>query len=131
MIFASCGASQGVAYFFEGGLVGPGQGGWLKDGVTDGGIALVKLDGKLDILFKDATGNRYSHRAEGSDIRLIAADPDGSYLVIATNPKGKSAEHFLFKVNEYGVGTLVWGTIRTDTPASKSSLMTAECGPKK
>lgn len=130
MVFASCGESTGMAFFFEGNIVGPGQGGWLKDGVTGGGVALVKMDGQLDILFKDTTGNRYSHRAGGSDVRLIAHSGN-SYLVVAENREGKTAEHFLFKTNELGVGTLAWGTVRLDKPASKSSLMTAECGPNK
>lgn len=127
-ILTICGESKGDAYYFEGGLVGPGQGGWHQDGISGGSFTLLITDNKLDIIFKDATGNTYSHLKEGDTVRLISANKDvNTFLVISENAARDTVEHYLFALNQYGVGTVAWGTIRSNDTIKKSSLMTARC----
>jgi hypothetical protein len=130
-ILANCSSSKGSAYFFEGGIVPPGQGGWMEDGITGGHLQLI-LDGDdLDIVFKDRSGGVRSHREEGSKVWPSSYDANsGTLIVIAENKGGGSVEHFLFRLNKYSVGTVAWGTLRNSPEgATKSSLMTAKCGP--
>ena len=69
-IVFDCGGSDGSAFYFEGGIVGPGQGGWKKDGIANGRIQLVVDGPDFDIRFIDGSGSFRSHRAEGSTVRV-------------------------------------------------------------
>lgn len=88
-VITRCGESDGWAYFFEGGLVGPGQGGWKEDAISGGAIEVHLVDEKLDLVFFDATGGPYSHTLEGAEVYLssIRDTPSGgrTFTVIADN----------------------------------------------
>lgn len=89
VVIARCGASDGTVFYFEGGLVPPGQGGWKRDGMSSGKIRVVSKDGALDVRFSDATGER-SHRGEGSDVRLVGLDKEtGTFLILTENVQGE------------------------------------------
>jgi hypothetical protein len=60
---------------------------------------------------------------------MIGTVKDGAFLVVAENEGGSTLEHFLFKLNNVGAGTVVWGTARASEKITKSSVMTAQCWP--
>jgi hypothetical protein len=63
-----CGKSDGYAYYFVGGLVPAGKGGWQKDGIDGGRIILNYVNGDLDLLIKNATGSTMSVKQDGGKI---------------------------------------------------------------
>ena len=129
-----CGESSGWSFFFEGGLVGPGQGGWKEDGIKGGAIEVHLVKDNLDVVFYDATGGPYSHNLDGANVYLTATrhtEIGGrSFTVVVDNRGSGLLETYLFNLNAVGVGTVVWSTMRTGGLFPKGSLMTASCGPK-
>lgn len=128
-ILARCGPSVGQSYYFEAGIVGPGQGGWKKDGFDGGRItAYINDKNQLDILMKDSTGLK-SYLAEGYNISLVnLSKEDRAFLLTAYGQE--FSETYLFKVNDLGVGTLAWTASKVTPLVIRTTVMTAECGPK-
>jgi hypothetical protein len=60
---------------------------------------------------------------------MIGTVKNGAFLVVAENEGGSTLEHFLFRLNDAGAGTVVWGTARASEKITKSSVMTAQCWP--
>jgi hypothetical protein len=58
-----CGKSDGYAYYFVGGLVPAGKGGWQKDGIDGGRIILNYVNGDLDLLIKKRHWFNYVRKA--------------------------------------------------------------------
>ncbi|WP_430913902.1 hypothetical protein [Methylobacterium sp. sgz302541] len=128
-ILARCGPSTGESYYFEAGIAGPGRGGWKKDGIDDGRItAYINDNQQLDILQRDTTGTK-SYLKEGYKVALINFSQQDRSLLISAYGENFS-ETFLFKVSELGVGTLAWTASKVAPLVIRTSIMTAECGPK-
>ncbi|WP_156635612.1 hypothetical protein [Methylobacterium sp. Leaf123] len=128
-ILARCGPSIGQSYYFEAGVVGPGQGGWKKDGFDGGRItAYINDKEQLDILMKDGAGLK-SYLAEGYKISLVSLSKDDKSFLLAAYGQG-FAETYLFKINDLGVGTLAWTASKVTPLVIRTTVMTAECGPK-
>lgn len=128
-IIARCGPSVGQSYYFEAGIVGPGQGGWKKDGFDGGRItAYINDKDQLDILMKDAAGLK-SYLAEGYKISLVSLSKEDRSFLLSAYGQG-FAETYLFKVNDLGVGTLAWTASKVTPLVIRTTVMTAECGPK-
>ncbi|KQO78116.1 hypothetical protein ASF36_13865 [Methylobacterium sp. Leaf90] len=128
-ILARCGPSVGQSYYFEAGVVGPGQGGWKKDGFDGGRItAYINDKDQLDILMKDGTGLK-SYLAEGYKISLVSLSKEDRSFLLSAYGQG-FAETYLFKVNDLGVGTLAWTASKVTPLVIRTTVMTAECGPK-
>jgi hypothetical protein len=87
-IITQCSASDGYAYYFEGGLVPPSEGGWRKDG-TGGGFQFISADdgSDPDIVFSDSIGTR-SSRADGAQVLRVPGGDEGFYLVLSIYPPG-------------------------------------------
>ena len=128
-ILARCGPSAGQSYAFEGGAVGPGQGGWHADGFKNGAItAFINENGALDLLLKDAVSVR-SYLASGNKVVLVNYDQKiRSFLIYSTGMN--FVETFLFKVNENGIGSLVWTTSKATGLTTRSGIMFSSCGPE-
>lgn len=128
-ILARCGASDGQSYYFEGGFVGPGQGGWKKDGVDDGRVTVfLNENDQLDLLVKDRATTR-SYLKAGYKVGLINFDQATKTMLISAYGSDFS-ETYLIRQDDAGIGTMVW-TISKITPAiAKSSTMQAPCGPQ-
>jgi hypothetical protein len=124
-----CTGFEGWAYNFEGGIVPPGQGGWIRDAINGGIVDLVlETDGSgsFDIVIRDTTGRTTSQKALGAQMKAVGASTEyGTLIVVSENPNG-IVENFLFKLNELGHGSVVWGSIRPHIIV-KSSLMVGQC----
>jgi len=127
-ILARCGPSTGQSYYFEAGIVGPGQGGWKQDGFAGGRITVyINNQNQLDLLQKDSTGLK-SYLKEGYKVNLVElSQQDRAFLISAAG--ANFIETYLFKVNDYGVGTLAWSASKVTPVVIRTSIMTAECGP--
>lgn len=128
-ILARCGPSVGQSYYFEGGVIGPGHGGWKPDGYENGRItAYINDKNEVDILLKDATGLK-SYLSQGYKVEVVAVqESERALLINASGPN--FTESYLFKTNKLGVGTLAWTASKTADLLIRTSVMVAECGPK-
>lgn len=129
-ILARCGPSTGRSYYFEGGFVGPGQGGWRDDGISDGRLSIVLNEqGQLDIWSKDALNPLQSYLKEGYRVALVKFDEKSRTMILrASGPM--FAESYQLRVNDLGVGTLVWTQSKITPAITKTAVMQAECGPQ-
>lgn len=129
VVLARCGPSVAQSYYFEAGIVGPGQGGWKKDGFDGGRItAYINEKEQIDILMKDGAGLK-SYLAEGYKISLVSLSKEDKSFLLSVY--GDSfAETYLFKVNDLGVGTVAWTASKVTPLVIRTTVMTAECGPK-
>jgi hypothetical protein len=108
-------------------LVPPKDAGWKKDG-TSGGFQLISADDDSDpdIIFTDKIDTR-SSRADGATMLKVPGGERGFYLVLSVYPRTGTVEHYLFRLDDRGNGTVVWGTTRSGTPFKKSSVIISEC----
>jgi hypothetical protein len=129
-----CGKSDGYAYFFVGGLVPAGKGGWQKDGIDGGRIILNYVNGELDLLIKSATGSTMSVKQDGGKIFVRQTTNGLIALTVIYEYEGKpvTTEDYAFQLDNRGDGTVAWTAIRTaSNKVNKMSLMTAQCrGPR-
>ena len=80
----SCGASNGYAYYFEGGLVQKKDSGFTKDSISNGKFSLtVNDEGEADILTIDATGTIKSATSQGGNVALFSAGDGGFNWLVA------------------------------------------------
>ncbi|WP_147430925.1 hypothetical protein [Oceanibaculum indicum] len=132
-ILTKCGSSEGWAYYFEGGMVPPGQGGWTKDEISGGVIEVHISSGSVDIVFKDATGGVYRHSALGGNVQIInmvrQADGGSMFIIAVENSETALLESYLFKLNSFGAGVVLWSSMRSGGIFPKASLMKAPCYP--
>lgn len=126
-VITQCGASSGVTYYFEGGVVGADKAGWQKDGVTGSFELVANADySEADIIYENPPPiGPSSYRAEGATVTVLPGKAQGSLLVLATAPD--RVDHYLFKLDNQGNGQVVWGTAGTSVLSQKDSLMTAAC----
>jgi len=129
-ILARCGPSTGRSFYFEGGFVGPGQGGWREDGISDGRLTIVLNEqGQLDIWSKDAVNPFQSYLKEGYRVSLVKFDEKSRTMIL--NASGPLfAESYQLRINDVGVGTLVWTQSKITPAITKTAVMQAECGPQ-
>jgi len=127
-----CGASDGIAYYFEGGIIAPGEGGWKEDGISNGKFELQAEGNKITIAYIDSSGSSKSSISNGFEVKYLHITDDyNSILLVIGNDKTGVIEHYMFKFNDLGTGTVVWGTVRaTNAFSTKSSLFTAPCRKK-
>ncbi|MBL4748427.1 MAG: hypothetical protein JKY17_06585 [Magnetovibrio sp.] len=126
---AVCGASSGMSYNIQGGLIQPGKSGWEKDGISNGLVMLIQ-DGKVfDIISQDATGGTRSAKADGALVMPIGGlkfkKGELTVLVVVIY-KGATSEHYLFR--SHGTkGELLWGQLKMNALVSKGFLFRSEC----
>jgi hypothetical protein len=125
-----CGRSDGYAYYFTGGLVAAGKGGWQKDGI-DGGRIILNYDGSdVDLLIKDKTGTTKSVKQDGGKI-ILRNSNNGLIALTVIHEVGTLTEEYVFQVDDRGNGTVAWTAIRTAGNINKMALFTAQCrGPR-
>jgi hypothetical protein len=126
-IITQCGASEGYAYFFEGGLIAEKDAGWQKDGISGGGFQFISADdgSDPDIIITDVIGTRT--RADGANVTLVPGSGRGFYLVLSIYPSTGTVDHYLFRLDDQGHGRVAWGTTRSGAVFNKSSLMISKC----
>lgn len=130
-LLTRCGESKGWSYFFEGGFVGPGQGGWREDGISGGAIEVHLKNDVLDVIFYDTTGGPYSHTSEGAQVyptSIQETESGGRTFTVVVDNRGTGLlETYFFNLNATGSGTVVWSAMRSGGILPKASLMTASC----
>jgi hypothetical protein len=126
-ILTRCGASNGVSFFFPGPAITAEQSGWQKDGVSGGSLQLLANGNEYDVVYTDATGGTRSARADGFEVIGVNQPQTGFLLVFAVNAQGGVMEHWLFRLDGFGAGTVAWGTLKASGPIQKSSLFSAKC----
>ena len=129
-ILGRCGPSTGKSYYFEGGFVAPGRGGWQEDGIKEGRLTILINDhDQLDIWSKDAVNPFQSYLKEGYKLSVIKVDEKSRTLIIhASGPM--FSETYQLRTNQFGLGTLVWTQSKTTDAITKTAVMQAECGPQ-
>jgi hypothetical protein len=125
-----CGKSDGYVYYFTGGLVPAGKGGWKKDGIDGGRIILNYINGEIDLLTKNAMGTTSSVKQEGG--KIFARNTNNGLIALTVFYEGGGiTEDYVFQLDARGDGTVASTVIRTATQINKVSLMTASCrGPR-
>ena len=104
------------------------EGGWESE-VFSTYEVLLTYDGEgPDIIYTDVRGTRSSRANGGLVLEIPALDP-GFRIILVASPSGGTVEHYLFGLDEYGVGTVIWGTIRSPGMLipPKSSLVQSTC----
>ena len=119
-----CGELSGFGWYFAGVAVPASKEGWQKDGMSGGDIMLIFDGDKPDIVYTDTAGTR-SARASGATAMSLGAAP-GYRLIAVLYPAG-AIEHYVFKLDATGNGTVVWGTARAAGAIQKSSVYVAKC----
>lgn len=129
-VLVDCSEPNGSSYYFEGGIVPPGQGGARPDGMSGGRIRLVQLqDGGATVVeTRDAVGNVVRMKVERT-AAFTQPRPDGGISIIAStdNPDQKTVDTFLFNLNSAMVGTVVWQFAKLNPGVTKISTFTAPC----
>jgi hypothetical protein len=123
-----CGKSDGYSYYFAGGLVSPGETGLTKDGITGGRIILNFINGEVDLLLKDSTGNTRSVKQDSGKIYVRKTTHGLIALTVFYQGGAQATEDYVFQLDDQGNGTVVFTTVRTAADViNKVSLMTAPC----
>jgi hypothetical protein len=122
-----CGKSDGYAYYFSGGRVPADKSGMRKDGIDGGRIILNLVNGEIDLLIKDATGNTRSVKQDGG--KIFARKSNNGLIAISIVYEGDTTttETYVFQIDDRGNGTVVSSLTRTSGVVNKMSLMTAQC----
>jgi hypothetical protein len=123
-----CGRSDGYAYYFTGGLISPGKGGWQKDGIDGGRIILNYNGSEVDLLIKDKTGTTRSVKQDGGKL-ILRNSNNGLIALTVFYAVGTLTENYVFQVDDRGNGTVAWTAIRTAGNINKMALFTAQCRP--
>ena len=128
-VITSCGASKGYTYFFKGGVVPKDKSGWTEDAISKGNIILV-LEGngkELNIYYKDAQTTK-SAKENGGELHLMYAEENLKTIIMLVHYPGNGVlEHYMFRLDANGNGSVVWGTDRATNRYAKASLFQASC----
>jgi hypothetical protein len=126
-VLTRCGASSGVTFYFEGGVIGADKAGWQKDAIPGSFELVANADySEADIIYDNRPPiGPSSYRAEGATVTVLPGGAPGSLLLLAITPD--RVDHYLFKFDKQGKGLVVWGTAGTSVLSQKDSLMTAAC----
>ena len=124
-----CGPSaSGHAFRFQEANSDTPKGRWESEIFSIYDILLTYDTEGPDIIYTDVRGTR-SARANGGVVFEIPALDPGFRIILVAFPTGGTVEHFLFGLDEDGVGTVITGTIRSPgiLVPPKSSLVEATC----
>lgn len=123
-VLASCGGVRGYAYYPDNGSLLPDDAGWTEDAITRGSSTLVRsIDGKLDLLFTDATETPVSARADGGEVLLLRRTESEAVVMVAY-PRVVELYHY---VREPGGRLLVMHLQSKSSLISKTALMVGSC----
>ena len=120
----SCGASNGYAYYFEGGLVQKKDSGFTKDSISNGKFSLTVNDkNEADILTIDATGTIKSATSQGGNVMLLSAG-DGGLNWLAIYGDG-TLEVYSYSVSSNSVAS--YRNTVGNPNVAKNSLFVSDC----
>jgi hypothetical protein len=119
-VLRTCGASSGWAYYLAGGVVQQDDAGWQEDGISNGGVMLLRDGENWDIVYTDATGSR-SARADGGRVVMLTENTSGVVVLVAYPTV---QETYLFSATRSEV---VWTQIKAAGLADKGAVFRAAC----
>lgn len=130
LVLVECSEPNGSSYYFEGGIVPPGQGGARPDGMAGGRIRVIQPQegGPTIVETRDANGTVTRKKPERTSSFTLRR-PDGGISIISTtdDPDEKIVDTFLFSLNSQLVGTVVWQFAKIHPAVTKTSTFTAPC----
>jgi hypothetical protein len=125
---ASCGASDGQAYYPKFGLAALSKdhrAEWTSDTIGNGRISLSETDGEFDILVSDTVGGRvFSSRQEGAKV-IVTDLGDKSISLLVAYPL--LVETYTFFRNAEGQAEVMWTSNKWGTPIPKVGAYRAAC----
>lgn len=123
---AICGASTGYAYYAKAGLMVLNEGGegWHQDAISNGRITLFSNEGRLDVLYADATGGVKSATADGGQVVLVGRNAEA--LVVVVNYPKLLVETYTFRKSANGA-EVIWSSNKYGTPLPKLGAYRAPC----
>lgn len=80
-VLFECGESRGYGYYLQSPFVPAKEAGWHEDGITGGGINLLRDGGSFDIVYTDTVGSR-SATADGGRVILLSDNPVGYIIIV-------------------------------------------------
>jgi hypothetical protein len=124
---AQCGASAGWAYFKKSDFArGSDADKWVKDGISNGRIALAKgADGSYDVLYGDTLSSLNSASKDGG--LVVKSGQSSRALSIVVVYPGKSVETYTFWNRADGVKEVLWTTAKYGTLIPTVRAMRAAC----
>jgi hypothetical protein len=123
-VLAECGASSGQTFIIERGIVAPGDGGWMDDGISGGSIVLLQDGDNYDIVFGDITGGTLSAKGDGAQVFLVG-HPDAGPVILVVYPQ--VTELYQFDLTN---GFVLWSQHKYAGLVDKAALFYASCSPK-
>jgi hypothetical protein len=123
-VITVCGASAGYGYYLE-----PKQHGWVKDGMKDGAVTVLRnAKGDYDIIAKDAQ-TTFSARGDGARVVKVNGSDDLRFTLVVVYPNPVT-EIYQFSLDQWGRGTLIWASVKNRVgplAITKGTLFTATC----
>jgi hypothetical protein len=125
-VLAICGGSKGRAYFLD-----TVERGWVNDQIGQGRIILLRLPGgKLDILYRDASG-RYSRPSEeGGDVQMTyAREASKEFGAVVVYPRTGVVESFNFLKDVPEGRVVLWTSNKAESAMGlrKAAVFIAKC----
>ena len=122
LILATCGSSDGRAYYLE-----PKHTGWADDPISKGQIVFVaKADGEPNILFKDAFGGFVNAMKDGARVSFSFINEEkGSFGMIETYPKSGVTQTYAVTMDSEGNRTVLWTTVKANISAANITKVAA------
>lgn len=124
-VLATCGASNGHAYYPPGTFVTATDAGWRVDKISKGSFQLVRSGEDFDIFATDATGGTFSAKADGAVINGNF-DDSGNLVLLVLYP-GKVVETFVFWFAVKTERSVTYSQAKHNARITKHSLMKAAC----
>ena len=95
-VIAKCGGSEGLGYYFIGPIVSEDNAGWQTDNISKGSTSIVEADGKIDVLFFDASNSTTSARAQGAEVIPLSVNKAGSIFSVLVVYPGEVVEIYTY-----------------------------------
>lgn len=128
-VVATCGASEGTAYYLPSELVKDKNVGWQQDNISNGGIILVIRDKKPQLLIMDAYQKLQDVEASlGAKLFWTNPGNNGKWGVLAIYDQ--AVESYVFSVDAAGNGEVAWVSSKTGALISKGAVYRAKCQSK-
>jgi hypothetical protein len=116
--FTRCIASEGLLCYFPGPTIPEDQSGWTDDGINEGKtLPSIEKEDKIDIIYKDASG---MCSMEADRLEFLILPSGDAFLVVTTDTRAAVVEHYFFKLDNSGGGTVVWAPLARASDSSRS-----------
>lgn len=129
-LIASCGPSEGWAYYAETLLVNGKDAGWTKDQISKGATALIRLpNGDYDLRFADVGRGSASTLGEGGTIVLHRASvQEATFVVTYPHSTVETYQFVTDPIEGLDQGRLLQTQTKGgDGPIIKSGLLVSRC----